>query len=317
MVGSTLKNWRWEPAIQRISGVTLVSVGHRVGDHWLLAHLDNRLVSISTRGTVRRVEYKSLRSLREHQSIVAIACDSHGRVAHINYGVHTVYVHTLRLPSIVCNTCPRPCYGALTISASQMCGGENLLFWTRLVAITYDSQDRLYVLDLNMQDITRLILWAYDTVTSEWQWAVDLSYAYQDVQVAVDEPFYVSVDAFQDRVYVAHGTCVHVAELQGKAHLLAGHGRLSGRANGPGNDARFGALRSCALRTRPLDLARDVAPTVTAIRMATADIYTSYPWPHGISEIVEQYTRGLGDPAVGLLLADHRNRTIRQLDFLT
>jgi hypothetical protein len=316
------------------SGLALVPASRRSRELQLLAHLDNNLISVSALGDVRPVEYACSRSSWGHRSIVAVACDSRGHIAHISYGVRTVYVHALSLPSIVCDytvprerdvnitanlhrTCPRPCYGAPTISASQMCGGENLLFWTRLVALTYDSQDRLYVLDLNMQDTTRLILWLYDTVTSEWQWAADLSYAYQDVQVAVDEPFYVSVDAFRDRAYVAHSTCVHVAELKRTTHLLAGHGRVGGRTNGPGNDARFGVLRSCALRTRPLDLARDVAPTVTAIRMATADIDTGYPWPHGISDIVEQYARGLGDPAVGLLLADHRNRTIRQLDFLS
>jgi hypothetical protein len=345
------------------SSIMFVSPTRHNAGHRIVVSVGNIFYAVSHL-SIRRIRQVSGGLLQMDQSpftpmaTVAATYDSRGRIAQIMHNICAVYLHTLHVPLATCmhvgvmcssdEECPEPYYAAPTIISTIICGDRNISIWTRLVAIAFDSEDRLYVLDVNVRTVT---LWRYDptipkecalasipkecalasipkecalaSISNEWTLAADLTTAYKDVQIAGDDSFALVVDAFRQRAFVAHATCVHVTQLDhvgsnSTTCLLAGHPYLQGQTNGSRNEASFASLRGCALRTSPLDHARDIAPVVSAIRMATvADATNHIPWPVGIADIVEQYARGFGDPAIGLLLSDYGNRAVRQLNFTT
>jgi uncharacterized membrane protein YgcG len=93
--------------------------------------------------------------------------------------------------------------------------------------------------------------------------------------------------------------------------LLAGQPTCQGHIDGPGGTAVFSSIRGCAIRTRPVDARLDIAPVVAAIRDASGK-----SWPPGVLELVEQYARGVGRPAASLVVSDHGNRCIREIELL-
>jgi hypothetical protein len=338
-VGNVFDDHDVDPVMQNARGIALVPISQRTPGHLLLAHLHGNIYSLSTQNGIRHLEHEPRRPWGIRPIITALASDSRGRIAQINDGTCTVYLRTLDVPvaqcecnawfdadtetvkQISCATCPKPRCRVPTIVAETVCGGVNLSCWRRLVSVAFDSQDTLYVLDLNDQKRERtLVVWSYDSDTTKWTVAADLTWAYRNVLVIPEDPFILVVDAYRQRTFVAHGTYVHMTLLNTSTKddttvLLVGDKRLSGRTDGSGNNIRFASLRGCALRTRPLDPAYDIAPVVMAIRTAVAGTRDQY-WPPGVADIVEQYARGFGDPAIGLLVSDAGNRAIRQIDFL-
>jgi hypothetical protein len=98
----------------------------------------------------------------------------------------------------------------------------------------------------------------------------------------------------------------------GRVQLVAGHVSERGKIEGQGARARFENISGCAIRTRPLDTTRDVAPLVAAIHRGVSG--TGARWPPGVADIVEAYARGTGSPVVAIILSDCGGQCLRQID---
>jgi hypothetical protein len=224
------------------------------------------------------------------------------------------------------------------------------------------ADDRLYVLDCSPYEGGRALLFRSSAIATDvctdklarctWTAVADFTAAFARAQMApIVDGMFLALDEFGCRAYVANGTHVHVALLADDScengtgggydigaadarlagsdaglavgELLAGDRKRRGTTDGSGKTARFSRISGCAIRTRPLDLALDVAPKVAAIRAATAAMQLSaegslapaspQPWPPGIADLVEEYARLVALPAASLIVTDRDSRCVREI----
>jgi hypothetical protein len=314
--------------------------------------------------------------LRQPQRMSAIAVDSRGHLAHIERDAPVadfdiLWVHAIRGLGLPDSNGSADDDGGDRIAKSERLAppvgllrwqqlscppiddavhvtkdGRREPKWMGLVAVAFDADDRIYVIDRGVTTrrchlyqsraplarpthLPSLAL-AGTEVPCEWTLVADLSAALARSHFGNLGSVFLAIDTFRRRAYVAHSTCVYVACLDdscggrdqvpavrialGRFEILAGHSLMNGDRDGSGTQALLADITGCAIRTRPICETRDVAPVVGAIRAFTA--IGGGRWPPGVAEIVESYARASGLPAASLVLSDHGGRRMRQIDLL-
>ena len=201
------------------------------------------------------------RHLRDPQGIAAMAVDSRGHLAHVERNASIADFDILWLHKVgrlgssdadddssSCITRSERIAPPRVVPATNDAirvdeNGHSRAKWMGLVAVAFDADDRVYVLDrgcatgcarlyqsraplaepIRTESLTPspmppvgLLRWPDAEVPCAWNLVADLSVMFAHAQYdRRKEEVFLAVDAFRRRVYIAHATCVYVVHLVG------------------------------------------------------------------------------------------------------
>ena len=326
------------------------------GHHMLVNHTTRGLCALSSRYEICAVEE---RTATPYLRLVS-ATNTRGDIAEHRTGGRTIQLGRIAYPDAICDSATHvKCVGPGLCSHATYRPPRVLHTvsvyshsWRQVVAIAYDSQDKLYALDV-FNNCMRLFIRNVDECRCDrrcdrltWDsgdcvchrsandggWRVVAAFKWPHVMN--DAPFTVCVAAFRQRAYIAHDIHVRVLHYshsyappientrQIQIHRCVETALLVGR---PSPQTFFQSdcteahrlttnfIRHCILVTRTPDQKLDIEPFVCAIRSATGPRQHSSPWPPGIANIVEEYARGFGMPAASILVLGAH--TVRRFAF--